>query len=140
MTIAQTHVDPGIAADIADILLADSELVLVRHELQQLGDGDRRRACNRGGRQGLRPDVVDAPSENTVAIGGGDVGDQLRALGLARTAPLYHRKPNEMMGAALAGLLAPKKAGSWTAAYKPLAGVTADVFTATQIATSTRSG
>lgn len=133
ITSGQTHADPGIAADLAEIYAADnSSYWLVTNFNSPACVLAAAGSIEAAGKVYL-PSIVDTQCENG-ALGDGDIGDQLKALGYARTQPCYHRKPNELMGPAEAGLLAPKKPGSWTAAYKTLAGVTADTFTAQQLA------
>jgi hypothetical protein len=132
MSITQNHTDPGIATDLAAIELADSDW----YYLYTFFNSEAMVLAAAAWVEGTSfkayvVDVVDSASEN-VAASGGDVLDDLGLLGYKRTLPFYHRKPNEMFGAGVEGRLAPLPVGSWTAAYKTIAGATRDVFSSTQ--------
>ncbi len=130
---AVVHVDPGIADDLADIAIADDNYYYLstafNSEDMVLAAAEYIEA------QSFKTyivDFVDSLSENSAMET--DLLGQITALGYRRTLPCYHRKPNELMGIALEGRIAPLNPGSWTAAYKTLVGVTADEFSGTQIA------
>lgn len=134
LSIAQNHADPGIALDLAEIQVADPNWYYLdtsfNSEAMVLAAAAWVEATPF---KGYIVDLVDSAIENTAAPGA-DVAAQLKALGYKRTLYSYHRKPNERMGAAWQGRVSPLTVGSWTPAYKTLTGVTADTFTATQIA------
>jgi hypothetical protein len=133
LSIAQTHADPGIATDLANILIEDSDWYYLdtnfNSEAMVLEAAELIEAT---AFKAYIVDLVDSDIENTSAPGS-DIAAQLNALGYKRTLYSYHRKPSEDMAAAWEGRLAPLNVGSWTAAYKSLTGVTADSFTATQM-------
>lgn len=133
ISIAQTHVDPGIAADLAEILVADADwyyletsfnssaMVLAAAAWVETVDF-----------KFYVAHLVDSDIENTAAPGA-DVAAQHKAFGYKRSLCAYHRKPDQHLGAALEGRVCPFNVGTWTAAYLTLTGVTADSFTAQQM-------
>lgn len=62
-----------------------------------------------------------------------DIAYVLSNANYARTALLYHTKPAQYAGAAWAGVILPNDPGSLTWKFKTLAGVSADILTATEI-------
>lgn len=133
MSIAQTHADPGVALDLAEILVADpnwyyldtsfnsSAMVLEAAELIEATPF-----------KAYIFDVVDSDVENTAAPGA-DVIAQWKALGYKRSLPFYYRKPGAKFAAGVQGRIAPFNVGQWTIAYLTITGVTADDFTPQQI-------
>jgi len=71
-------------------------------------------------------DILDALSTT-------DVASVLKAAGYARTALIFHTKPNKFAGAAWAGDRLPSDPGSSTWKFKDLAGVPVDSFTETEL-------
>lgn len=129
----QNHADPGIATDLAAIQTEDSSW----YYLHTLFNSDAMvlAAANWVEANGKMyyPDISNTECENT-ATGNSEIGDDLLALELKRTVPVYHSRPAAMAGAALMGRLAPLNPGKWTAAYKTLSGVPVMTFSATQLA------
>jgi hypothetical protein len=133
LSASQDHADPGIATDLAAIQTEDSSW----YYLHTLFNSDAMvlAAANWVEANGKMyyPDVSNTECENT-ASGNSEIGDDLLALELKRTVPVYHSRPAAMAGAALMGRLAPLNPGKWTAAYKTLSGVPVMTFSATQMA------
>lgn len=129
----QNHADPGIATDLAAIQAADSSWYYLYTFFNS--DALVLAAANWVEANGKMyyPDISNTECENT-ASGNSEIGDDLLALELKRTLPVYHARPAAMAGAALEGRLAPLNPGKWTAAYKTLSGVPVMTFTATQMA------
>lgn len=132
--IAQTHADPGIATDLAAVKNVDndwyylatafnSEAMIL--EAAEWIEGEDFKA------------YIVASSDSLIendALPATDVAAQLKALGYKRTLYSYSRKPQLMLGAAMEGRLAPFNVGTWTAEYMTVTGVTADAFSAQQMA------
>lgn len=133
LQIQQTHVDPGIALDLAEIVVADPNWYYL-HTAFNSTDMVLETAAwvEATPFKTYIAELVDSDIENTVAPGA-DLAAQLKALGYKRTLYAYHRKPNEMLGSAAEGRFAPLNVGQWTAAYMTFVGVTADTFTPQQI-------
>jgi len=133
LSIVQNHDDPGIADDLADVMLYDPDWYYLETNFNSsatvLEAAD---FIESAGFKAYIVDLVDSEIENS-APGGDDIASQLDALGYKRTLYAYHRKPNEMMAAGWEGRISPLAVGTWDAAYKPITGVTADSFTATQM-------
>jgi hypothetical protein len=132
--ISMTHADPGIADDLGEILLADSDWYYLdtnfNSEAMILEAAD---FIESAGFKAYIVDSCDSDIENT-ASPGTDIASQLNALGYKRTLYSYHRKPNEDLSAGWEGRVSPLQVGTWDAAYKSLVGVSADAFTPTQMA------
>lgn len=133
LKLTMTHVDPGVATDLSNILLVDKDWyylhTLFNSEQYVLAAAEWVEAQSF---KAYAVDVVDSDSEN-LAAGGGDVLQELESLGYKRTLYSFKRDPAQMFSAGLMGRLAPLNVGSWTAAYKTITGCTADSFTSTQI-------
>jgi hypothetical protein len=133
MQIEQTHVDPGIATDLAEIVIQDNDWYYLdttyNSEAMVLAAAA---AIEAMPFKMYMFDSNDSPIENTAAPGA-DVGAQITALTYKRVLPAYHRKPNEMWAAGWMGVIAAMDVGKWTSAYKTVAGATPDKFSATQI-------
>lgn len=131
-TISQTHADPGIADDINDILLVDSDwYYLITPGASKAMILSAAATIEATPFKFYQAQTNDSDSENTAA-GGTDVADDLSALGRKRTHLIYRRHLSEFSDAGLVGKLAPLPVGSWTAAYKSISGSTADTFSTTQ--------
>lgn len=132
LQIAQDHVDPGIAADLTAVLVADKDwyylatcfnskaMVLEAMEWIEATEF-----------KAYTPQVHDSDVENTAA-GNGDVVDEWSELGYKRSFPIYHRKPDQMIGAGFCGRVAPLSVGKWSGAYMSITGATRDLFSSQQ--------
>lgn len=127
----ETHADPGIAADINAINLADSDWywLLTQYNSKQ---------CVLGGAGAIEAmtkvymvSVVDSDALNTAA-GNADTLDALSTLGYKRTCGKYHPSPLQCFAAASTGIVAPQNPGKWTEAFKTLSGVSPVNLTSTQ--------
>ena len=129
---AQTHVDPGVAADLAAIkLIDDSWYALVTHANSKayvVAAAARIEANEKF--------YLAATCDSTVATdafaGATDVAKTLNTSAYARTATIYHPSPRDFADAAWLGRCLPLDPGSETWKFKTLAGVAAVVMTITQ--------
>lgn len=131
MSNAMTHTDPGITADLDAIKLADDDwygLVMPWESKEMiLAAAD----WVEGNGRIYTPSTVDTDAI-TLAVGNGDVLDELFASGYTRTCSKFHPSPIQMFGAASLGAVLPKEPGTWTEAYKTLTGVQPVTLNATQ--------
>ena len=132
LTIAETHADPGLTADLNEIQTADKNwyyfVTNFNSEAMVLAAAAYAEATPF---KFYMAGIHDTDAENT-AVNNGDLADQLGLLGYKRTLPIYSRKPDQCIDAGLAGRLAPLNVGTWTAAYKSVTGCVYDAFTDTQ--------
>lgn len=132
LSITQDHADPGIASDLDDIQAQDSDWYYLSTTFNSETLVKGAAAWIEGTPfKAYVPEVVDSASEN-VAVGGGDVGDDVKAFAYKRTGMAYHRKPGEFWSAGWIGQLSAFPVGKWTAAYKGVVGSTADKFSSNQ--------
>lgn len=126
----QTHVDPGVATDLAAIALENNAwyclITLYNSNAYVLAAA----AWIETQQKIYMADVSDT-TVVTATVLGSDTADDLHTLAYARTAAWYHPAPASMLGAAIAGRCLPIDPGgeSWT--LKNLAGVAAVVLTST---------
>ena len=133
VTVEIDNADPGIATDLAAILAVDKDwyylVTLFQSSAMVLAGMAWIEAQDF---KAYPTQVHDSDSENAIAGAGGLV-DDWSELGYKRSFPLYHRKPNQFLGAGFCGRVAPFNVGSWSGAYLTITGASKDEFTATQI-------
>lgn len=127
--IACDNADPGVATDLAAILLADSDwygIVSTHKSAAEIAaiaawvESNERLFC--------------AASSNTdiIGVGAGDVATTLKTAAYARSWVLYHPDPGEFADAAIMGRCLPLTPGSETWKFKTLAGISAVTMTPTE--------
>lgn len=132
LSVAQTHADPGIAADLAAIKLVDNSwyglITLYNSEALVTAAA----AWVEANKKLYIPCVADTKAETDAFTGATDIIKDLYLLAYARTAPVYHRSTAYFPDAAWFGRVLPLDPGSETWKFKTLAGVPAVTFTETQ--------
>lgn len=133
MSSAIVNADPGIATDLSAILAVDKDwyylVTCYQSESMVLAAMAWIEATDF---KAYPTQVHDTDCENT-GDGGGDIIDQWKDLGYKRSFPLYHRKPNQMLGAGFCGRVAPLSVGAWSGAYMTITGASHDEFEAQQL-------
>ena len=130
----QTSADPGVAADLTAIALAQPTWYGLYTFFNSQAIVTAAAAWIEANARIYLPDVVDTLAVTTSG-GDGGTGDTLDALctsNYTRTMGSYHPIPAEMFGAAWLGRVLPTDPGSATWKFKTLAGVSATVLTETQ--------
>lgn len=131
LSIRQTHVDPGVATDLAAILLENDEW----YWLYTLYNSEPYATAAAAWAQSNRKFYV-VQSEDTrdlgTSTGTAGLADYMKAAGRTYVSADYHPAPNQMAGAALIGNIAPRTPGTWTAKFKRRAGISATTLTPTQ--------
>lgn len=141
LNIAQTHADPGIAADLDAIALEVGQNVGT--DFYRVDSFYNSKAylqgvatwCEANARTYI-VDSQDSDSANT-AYDPNASTDALAALAIAggkRTMGQYHPRPAAFLSAALNGILLPMNPGLWTAAFKQPVGPETVPLTPTQVA------
>ena len=130
LTIEQTHVDPGVATDLAAIQAEDAEwygLLTNYNSNAMVLAAD---AWIQSNKKIYQFDVNESEA-CTTAAGNEDTGDDIKTLVRARTQASYHWNPAEMFSAAWMGRLFALDVNA-DPAYKTLTGVTVQSLTDTQ--------
>lgn len=130
LSVAQTHVDPGIAADLAAIALADSSWYCL---LTNYNSSAMVTAAAAWVESNKRIYVFDSNDTAGIlnAAGLGELLDAQKTIGNTRTMGAYHPDPSAMLSAAWMGRWLPTEPGQATAKFKTLAGVAPVTLTAT---------
>jgi len=129
--IEQTHVDPGVATDLAAIALEDSDwgILLTNYNSN---------ACVLAAAAWVETEskiyVFDVNETDAIATAAGnsDTLDDLATLARARTMGFYHHKPDQFTAAACVGRCSHADPGSITWFGKTLSGVSPTTLTSTQ--------
>lgn len=130
LTVAQTHADPGIAADLTAIALAEpnwyclltcySSAAMVTAAAAWVEANKRIYVFDSGDTAGILN-----------AAGLGELLDAQKVLGYTRTMGAYHPDPSAMFSAAWMGRWLATEPGQSTAKFKTLAGVAPVILSAT---------
>ncbi len=131
LDIAQTHADPGIATDLADIQTEDDSWYF----LVTLYNSNAYVLAAAAWIQTQKKMYLVAVNESDAvqtAAGNSDTLDDLETLEYSRVAGWYHPNPSQFLDAAIIGRCAPLDPGSETWKFKSLSGVTATTLTSTQ--------
>lgn len=129
--VTMTHVDPGVATDLAAIQLENSTwyalYTLYNSKLYSVAAAAWVEAA------GQKIYVCESNDTNSVttAVGNTELLDTIKTNAYARTLGFYHPSPANMSGAALLGRCLPLEPGAITFFGKTLAGVTPVSLTAT---------
>ncbi len=129
--IKQTHVDPGIQADLDAILTENDSWYALWTTFNSIGLVEQAASWTEGESKIYLFDVNETDAVTTV-VGNGDTLDALNTLTYNRTAGAYHPSPANFMSAAWLGRVLPDDPGSETWKFKTLAGVAPVALTATQ--------
>lgn len=131
LKITQTHSDPGVATDLAEILVIDKDWyalvtgynsdAYVKAAAAWIESNDRIYIADMND-----TDIV------TTAAGSGDTFDDLQALNYTRTGGMFHHKLQQFPAAAWFGRVLPRDPGSIVFHDKELAGVEATTLTDTE--------
>ena len=130
LTVSQTHVDPGIAADLTAIALADPNWYCL---ITYYNSGPMVTAAAAWVEANKRIYVFSSnDTANILNVAGlGEILDAMKTLGYTRTMGAYHPDPSAMFAAAWMGRWLATEPGQATAKFKTLAGVAAVSLSAT---------
>lgn len=129
--IAQTHVDPGVATDLAAITLEDNDW----YGLHTAFNSNALVLAAAGWVETAKKIYVVAVNETdaiNTAAGNSDTLDDLKTAARVRTMGCYHPDPAAMFDAAWMGRVLPVDPGGITWKFKRLSGPAAVVLTSTQ--------
>jgi hypothetical protein len=132
LSVAQDHVDPGVATDLAAIKLANNtwwELLFPWNSsacvLAAAGWAETNKKF-------FAPQVQDTGCEMVAASAATDIAKTLQSHGYTWTAPWYHRATDAFLDAGVSGVCLPTDPGTETWKFKRPAGVPVLQFTPTQ--------
>lgn len=131
LSIAENHADPGVATDLAAILLADSDWYGLHTMFNSDAYVKAAAAFIESNKKLYVFDVNETEAITDTADGTQGTLDDIAALSYSRVAGCYHPRSHEMLAAAMYGRTLPLEPGSETWAYKTLSGVTAATLTST---------
>jgi hypothetical protein len=128
--VLMTHVDPGIATDLAAITAENGGWYGLCHAYPSNALGLAAAAWVEANK---RIFICDSNDTNTIitTVGNGDLIDDLKTNAYANTLGFYHPNPAAFAGAALLGKCLPKEPGSETWAFKSLVGPAVVALTGT---------
>lgn len=130
IAISQNHANPGVEIDLNEIQLDSNEWYWLYTMYNSAAMVDAVSTWVEA--TPFKVYIPDCPDSVLEQQASGDWGSTLTASARRRTMPIAHRKPNNMLGAGVAGRLAPINVGLWTAAYKSVANCIPDKRTPTQ--------
>lgn len=123
LKIAQTHIDPGYAANLTAIKNVDGDFYMVWNGFNSNACGLAIAAWCESSKRTFMWDANESEAI-TLAPGGSDSAADVKTAGYDNTMFFYHHIPAECAGAAWAGNCLPDEPGTETWADKPLTGVT----------------
>lgn len=132
LALVQDHADPGVATDLAEIKLVDSQwygLVTLYNSEAYITAAA---AWVEANEKLYIPMTTDTIVETTAFTGATDIVKDLYTLGYARTAPLFKHTTQYFADAAWFGRCLPLDPGSETWKFKTLNGIPFDIFTETR--------
>lgn len=131
--IAIVNADPGIQADLTNILVEDNTwYALVTPMLSGPIALQAAAWTESNGAHVYFLDLNESDSINTSVTDATDTLAQLLALAYKRTLYSFHHSQAELMSSAWLGVLLPKTPGTWNAKFKSLTGVTVSKLDDTQ--------
>ena len=128
--IVQDHADPGVAADIAAIVVEDDAWYCLLTHFNSNGYVTAA-AADMNARKKIYVFDVAENEAITTAVGNSDTLDDMSTAGYGRVAGSYHPRPAAMFSAAWAGRVLPLEPGSATWSLKTLQGPATVDLTAT---------
>jgi hypothetical protein len=132
LALSLTHADPGIATDLAAIVLEDSDWYCLLTPCNSRLQVEAAAAWVEANNRLYFVDIVNTLTI-TAAVGGAgeDIADRLHTSAYKRTAPFYHSSAAAMPAVGAAGRYLPTEPGSAIVKFKALAGITPVSLTAT---------
>lgn len=132
--LAMDHADPGMAADLDEILKEDKDWWLAVEPFPSAATVEAIAAWAEANERYYLTVTQDSEAIQHVPTSATDVMGAVKTSGYMRTGTLYKRKAHQFADAAWAGAVLPLVSGSEEWGKKTLAGIDADTLTDTQIA------
>lgn len=123
MSLAQTHADPGIAADMAAIVAFDSKWYAVANPWDSAAMAG---ALAAWVQSNLKLYIINSCDDAIVGSGTGDIASTIKTAADSRVAVMYKSENGSFAQCAWLARVLPLVAGSENWAYKTLAGVPVD--------------
>lgn len=130
--LAQDHVDPGVATDLAAIVLERADWYGLLTHFNSLALVTAAAAWVEANKRLYVASTCDSAVRNTVSSGTDDVGEALKAASYKKTALIDGMGSADFADAAAMGRLFPYTPGEETWKFKTLSGVPVASYTATQ--------
>lgn len=129
-TVTMTHVDPGVATDLAAIKLADPGFYMIYNMFNSAAMGTAIAAWAEANGRYFMADTCDMKTITT-AVTNGEFADAMKTLAYTRTACQYHDYPSQMIGCALMAKCMTLLPGTESWEGKTLTGITPSALTDT---------
>lgn len=130
LSVAQTHADPGIAADMAAIMLFDNQWYAIINPWDSRAMAAALAAWVDSNKKFY---IVNSVDDAILTSGTADIASDVKTASYSRTAVIYKSENQSFVQAAWMGRVLPLVAGSENWAYKTLAGVPADTLSENEI-------
>jgi len=130
--LAQTHADPGVATDLAAIVLERSDWYGLLTHFNSKAYVEAAAAWIEANKRLYIASTIDSAVRNTASSGIDDIGESLVALGYDKTALIDAFSSEAFADAGAMGRCFPITPGEETWKFKTLAGVPVGVYTSTQ--------
>ena len=132
MALVQNHADPGIATDLAQAILLDSDFYTIATLFNSKLVIDAAAAWAEGAARLYTPDSIDTNVTDTPKSGTDDVGESTQANAYDHTSVWHTPSSGDALETGLQGKLSTFEPGEETWAYKTIAGVLVGSYTPTQ--------
>lgn len=130
--LAQTHADPGVATDLAAIVLERSDWYGLLTHFNSKAYVEAAAGWVEANKRLYIASTIDSACRNTSASGTDDIGESLLALAYDKTALIDAFSSEAFADAGVVGRCFPITPGEETWKFKTLAGVSVGVYTSTQ--------
>lgn len=131
LSIEQDHADPGVATDLAAILLESGAWYAIINPYNSKAMAVAIAGWAEANERLFLCDSQDTPIITSVVSGATDVAAAMQTAAYSKTTVWYHPSPGDALAAALGGRLLPTTPGSETWKFKTLRGVDPVVMTST---------
>ena len=132
LSLLQNHADPGIATDLAAILVENQSWYCLITTFNSMALVQAAAAWALSNTKLYIAQTQDNVVANTAISGTDDIAEYLKNAANGHVSVWYSKDTSDFLDAALAGALLPMDPGSETWAFKTLAGVPAGSYTSTQ--------
>lgn len=132
LPIVQNHADPGVATDLAAIKVEDDTWYALVTLMNSKAVIDAAASWCETAKKLYVAQTQDSACRDTALSGTDDVMESTKNSAYKHTSVWYSVQTSDFLDAGILGVVLPYDPGSWTAAFKEIAGVPAGAYTATQ--------
>jgi hypothetical protein len=125
LPVVQNHSDPGVATDLAAIKVEDDTWYALVTLMNSKAVVDAAGAWCETAKKLYVAQTQDSVCRDTAISGTDDVMESTKNAALKHTSAWYSNRTSDFLDAGILGVVLPYDPGSWTAAFKEIAGVPA---------------